>query len=292
MIFEFLFNNNLLNRKPYVLVLVGFLYSSLSLLLSLLVFPSHASLVMVFLTVMACIPIVYNAIKHEEHEDIVLKEEVAVLKEHSKTLGKFLYLFLGFVFAFSLWFIIMPSELTHVAFESQLDTIQEINSPIDDAYESTLNAKVLQAGFPTFLSIMMNNSMVLIFCLVFSFIYGLGAIFILAWNASVIGAAIGSIIRSGLHQVSALVGPEKWFASFAVVLQGLLRFSIHGIPEITAYFIAGIAGGIISVAAIRHDFRSKQFKRIIVDAFDLAFIGLILIIGSAFIEVYLTPIFF
>ncbi len=292
MIFEFLFNNNLLNKKPYVLILVGFLYSSLSLLLSLLVFQSHASLVMVFFTVMACMPLVYNAIKHEEHEDVVLKDEVAVLREHSKTLGKFLYLFLGFVFAFSLWFVIMTPELTQLAFESQLSTIQEINSPIDDAYASTLNAKVLQAGFPTFVSIMLNNSMVLIFCLVFSFIYGMGAIFILSWNASVIGAAIGSIIRSGLYQLSELTGPERWLASFAVVLHGLLKFSIHGIPEITAYFIAGMAGGIISVAAIKHDFRSKQFRKIIIDAFDLAFIGLVLIIGAAFIEVYLTPIFF
>ena len=34
------------------------------------------------------------------------------------------------------------------------------------------------------------------FCLLFSLIYGSGAIFILTWNASVLGTAIGNYIKS------------------------------------------------------------------------------------------------
>ena len=43
-----------------------------------------------------------------------------------------------------------------------------------------------------------NNMYVLIFTLVFSLIFGAGVIFILAWNASVIGAAIGIFTNSSL----------------------------------------------------------------------------------------------
>jgi len=48
-----------------------------------------------------------------------------------------------------------------------------------------------------------------------------------------------------------------------------LRYAIHGIPEILAYFTAGLAGGIISVAVIRHDFLTKKFKNIVIDSVDL-----------------------
>ena len=42
--------------------------------------------------------------------------------------------------------------------------------------------------------IFINNMGVLFLCIIFSFLYGAGAIFILTWNASVIAAAIGSFI--------------------------------------------------------------------------------------------------
>ncbi len=38
----------------------------------------------------------------------------------------------------------------------------------------------------------------MIFCLLFAFLYGVGAIFILVWNASVLGAAIGVFAKTQL----------------------------------------------------------------------------------------------
>jgi uncharacterized membrane protein SpoIIM required for sporulation len=52
-------------------------------------------------------------------------------------------------------------------------------------------------------------------------IFGAGAIFILAWNASVIAAAIGIFANSDLSKLP----------------MGVMRYMIHGIPEIGAYFI-------------------------------------------------------
>jgi len=67
----------------------------------------------------------------------------------------------------------------------------------------------------------------MIFTLIFSLIFGAGAIFILAWNASVISAAIGIFTSYNINEIPI----------------GLLRYMIHGFPEITSYFVTALAGG-------------------------------------------------
>ena len=74
-----------------------------------------------------------------------------------------------------------------------------------------------------------------------------------------------------------------------VVTCGLFRYAPHGIPEILAYFVAGLAGGIISTAAIRHDFGTKKYINIIMDSAVLLLLSLFLLVISAWLEVYITP---
>ena len=49
-------------------------------------FKQHASLVMVFLTVLASVPLVYSTMKLEEKKDRIMKSEKSLLIEHSKAL--------------------------------------------------------------------------------------------------------------------------------------------------------------------------------------------------------------
>ena len=69
MVLESLINPFKAERKPWEMFFIGFLYSSVGIALSLWIFKDQASLIMVFLTVMACIPVVYNTIKYEEKKD-------------------------------------------------------------------------------------------------------------------------------------------------------------------------------------------------------------------------------
>ena len=105
---KILFNPKRAERHPFEMFLIGLFYSSLSIILSLWVFPEHASLFMVFFTVISCIYIVQGAIKREESKDLDYKSEKWVLKSHIKTLKFFLALFLGFVFSFTLWAFLLP----------------------------------------------------------------------------------------------------------------------------------------------------------------------------------------
>ena len=89
-----------------------------------------------------------------------------------------------------------------------------------------------------------------------------------------------------------LVAVPSVFSYFYAFPLGLLRYFIHGIPEIAAYFLGGLAGGIISVAMINHDLESDHFRNIFIDAIDLILLSILVLVFAALIEVYITPALF
>ncbi|QQG38530.1 MAG: stage II sporulation protein M [Candidatus Woesearchaeota archaeon] len=289
MVLESLVNPKKAEGKPFELFFIGLVYSSVAMFLSLWIFKEQASLVMVFLTVLAAVPLIVSAIKLEEERDI--EEEVGektLLKEHWRVISFLVFLFLGFVVSYSLWFIFLPPDITQTTFSTQISTIENINSQIT---ASTVLGGVISPS-KLLLRIFSNNVKVMVFAFLFSFFYGSGAIFILTWNASVIAAAIGAFVRNNISMYAASVGLAKVGGYFHILSLGLFRYFIHGIPEITAYFIAGLAGGIISAAVIRHDFDNKNFKRILYDSISLMVLAIFIVFIAALIEVYITPALF
>jgi len=270
-------------KKPFDMFFIGLLYTTIALFLSFWIFKDFASLVMVFLITLASVPLVYSTIKIEEKKDLVIEQESRLLKEHGKALSYLMFLFLGITFAIALWYTFLPNQLVSSLFNVQQQTIVDVNTDI------TGNA-ILQLGF--FSKILFNNIKVLVFCLLFSFVYGTGAIFILSWNASVIGVAIGNAIRSNISYYTSSLGALGIGNYFHVISLGILKYAVHGIPEILAYFIGGLAGGIISVAVIRHDFGTKKFEHILLDSTDLVILSVVFLVIAALIEVYITPLLF
>jgi len=288
MVLESLIGTQKAEHSPWDLFFIGLLFASVAIFLSLWIFKDHASLVMVFLTVMACIPIIHKTLAYEEEKDTKNVRERTLLKEHSKALLIFVALFLGITLAFSIWYVFLPENLTTSTFSTQIATIRSINSRI--LGQSLSSAAINYSNI--FTQIVSNNLKVLLFCIFFSFFYGAGAIFILTWNASVIGAAIGAFIRNNMATYASSIGLVRTAGYFHIFSLGILRYMIHGIPEIAAYFVGALAGGIISFAVIRHDFKTKTFRRILFDSADLLLISIALIFIAAFIEVYITPVFF
>ncbi|NQV08310.1 stage II sporulation protein M [Candidatus Woesearchaeota archaeon] len=282
MVLESLINPMGAERNPRKMFLYGLLYSSVAVFLSLWIFEENASLVVVFLTTVACIPLIYNTLKMEEQKDETIVQEKILLKEHWKALSFFMFLFIGVVVSLSFWYVVLPTSMTDNLFSVQSDTITKINQyPTGSSIQ-----------FSIFSKIFMNNLQVLVFCILFAFLYGVGAIFILTWNASVIAAAIGIFIKAGLAELATVVGIGKTAGYFKVVSLGLLRYSIHGIPEILAYFIAGLGAGIIAIAILRHRLDFERFKRVLVDSTDLIVLSLVVLFIAALLEVYVTPLLF
>jgi len=270
-------------KRPWQMFFLGFLYASIGIALSLWIFREQSSLIMVFMITMASLPIFYNAIKLEESKDMLIDNESAILKEHNKALIFLMLLFLGIMISSVFWYVALPAKTSSVLFERQTQTISDINTQISGDVIQQLN---------TFTKILFNNTRVLAFSILFAFIYCVGAIFILTWNATVIGTAIGNFIRSSLSDYSHLVGFDKLGMYFQIVSIGLLRYALHGIPEILAYFYGGLAGGIISVAIVNHHYSSAKFSHILHDAADLLLISVAFLVLAAFLEVFITPLLF
>jgi uncharacterized membrane protein SpoIIM required for sporulation len=279
MVLESLVNPSKAEGRPWEMFFIGLVYASVAIFLSLWIFEEYSSLVMIFLTVTATVPFMYNIIAYEEAKDDAIEKETILLKEHTRALKVFMFLFLGYLIAFSFWYVVLPTHVVEKMFSVQLKTIETINADI--------TGKGIAAKFV--MDIFSNNIKVLIFCILFAFIFGAGAIFILTWNASVIAAASGGFIKHNISIITERVGLAKISGYFSASSVGILRYALHGIPEILAYFMAGLAGGIISVAVIRHDFGSKKFRHILTDSVDLIVLAIVVLLIAALLEVFVTP---
>jgi len=190
-----------------------------------------------------------------------------------------MFLFLGVTAALALSYIFMPADVVSTVFGLQQQAIAGVNSGIQGKVTS----------LAVFEKIFVNNLKVLFFCIVFAFLYGTGAIFILTWNASVVATAMGNLFKSKLAEGVALVGLPSLANYFSAASFSFFRYMTHGFLEMAAYFVAGLAGGIISIALIKHNL---QEDRVFIDALDLIIISIGFLFMAAVIEVYVTPALF
>jgi len=281
MVLESLTGAEYAEKKPAEMFIVAFAYTTIAILLSLWVFAEYAGLTMVFFTVMAAIPLMIKLIVLEERKLFTRAHETT----HRATIPFFIFLFLGMVSAYTFFFTVLPEATVNQIFNIQLSTIQSVNANI----VSQLSGQFFGDFFPL---VIFNNLKVMIFAVLFSFIYGSGAIFILTWNASVLGVAIGSLIRELVSAAATSVGAVGVGTYFGAVSISFARYLIHGIPEIGAYFVAGLAGGIISVGVLRYQLFDEKFMVVIKDALFLLIIAVILVLISGAIEVLISPLFY
>ncbi len=285
--FELLIKPNKAERRPWEMFFIGALYATLSLVLVRWIFSrdpvlsKYSGILVVTFCVMFSIPFIYFALRKEEEKDMEISGFKRLLEEHGKALLYFMFLFLGFVVAFSFWYIAVSEGNQN--FRVQIETYCVINKPSNyqECVAQFSGGEISKTtGFLSstdkVVNIFANNIYVLIFTLVFSLIFGAGAIFILAWNASVISSAIGIFSKSDLANLPI----------------GLARYMIHGIPEIGAYFSGALAGGIVSAAVIRNDIRSEKFWVVLQDALNLVIIAVAVLFAAALIEVFITPALF
>jgi len=264
-------------QRPWLAALAGFFAASIALLLGTWIFSDHASLVIVFLTVFALVPLFFEFIKQEELANVTLSSENAVLRQHSKALFSFVALFFGMSAGYALWYVLMQNGPQVFAVQGQ--TIATLSRAV--------TGHAINGG--VYFVILINNLKVMIFCFLFALIYGFGALFILAWNASVIGVALGNFtqqhastaISAGSHPLVAYVG--------GAAMSGV-RYLVHGIPEVAAYCIGGLAGGVLSVALVSGHWSRSTMDRVLIDTSDLLLIGAGVLVVAAGIEAFVTPL--
>jgi uncharacterized membrane protein SpoIIM required for sporulation len=255
-------------RHPIEVMILSAIYASLSLIFSLWIFPEHSSIIMIFLSVISCIFLVQGSLIFEEKEENKSKSEEWILKEHSKLILLLLSIFIGFMFAFIIWSIVLPSNVSETVFKSQISVINEIRSVNNIITGNAVNNT-------DFIIILSNNLKVLLFSFILALFYGAGSLFVLAWNASILGFVIGNLAKTQLGLLSLPLLFTKYLT--------------HGIPEMISYFIASLAGGIIFIKIVRDDFKKSTNKKTFIDIMILIGISLLVLIIAALIETYITP---
>ncbi len=247
-------------RHPIWMFFIGIFVSLISLFMAFVVFPESSGLFTAIFVTFAMTPFMVNLLTYEafvtEYE-IKKRLKQSFFQRYEETLMVYVTFFTGMILALSLVFVFLPDDTVNKLFEDQIKEIQLIRG-------SFLSSN-------TFIKILSNNIGVLIISVIFAFIFGSGAVFILSWNASVLSAAIGLTAKSvgGFHGIPV----------------ALATYMPHGVFEIAAYFLGGIAGGILSAALMKR--KTKLFGVIVKDSLKVMGIASVLLIVGAIVETFL-----
>ncbi len=258
MVLEWLLEARKDRKHPLNIFIFAAIISLISLFISYTVFRDSIGLFTIVLISLVTVPFINRMLMYEEIETEQTGEKEGLWDRHGDVIVAFASLFMGMVIAMSIAYVILPEDVAQKVFNEQIQEIKNIQSRIVGGFLTS----------NTFVDILTNNMSVLFLAFLFSFVIGTGAILILAWNASVLSAAIGAIANSqgGLSGIPV----------------GILTFLPHGTFELTAYFVGAIAGGLISTAIWRR--HSPKFPFIIQDSLKLLVFALAFLVIGGIIE--------
>lgn len=264
MVLESLFTARTLEKKPVDMLLLSIVISFVCIFVSAKILPDQAGILSAALITIGLTPVVFKIFRIEEN---IERRQVRNLcnqsfwDRHNETVLLFSLFFIGNFLAVFFIFLVAPESFVSTAFGNQISAIAAINGPTGSII-----------GNEIFNLIFTNNMRVMFFAFVLSFLIGAAGLFILSWNASILGIYLASFIKEGLHQD---------------FLLRVLGIAPHAPVEILAYFLAVISGGILSVGIIREKFGSKTFNLVFRDSMMLLFLGFISLVLGTFLEVFI-----
>ena len=292
MVLEELIRPAVAEKKPIGIFAMAFIISSISIWIFYHVFPTSSSvLALAFLTI-GFVPLLQRVFLDETQKEIEAPGWApGFIARHSDLFFIYFFLFLGLIASYTFWFVALPSSgslcqaspgsiacffpTREKVFAEQINTYNAID-PTNAARATGKAIAMDECKNPQTRSlekctmfIFNNNYFVLILATLFSFLYGAGTIFLIAWNASVIGTVIGAeIVYSNINS-------------------GITRFVgliPHGTFEIGGYFIGAIAGGVISTALTTKKYSHHENSVIFADTAILIALAFVFLLVGAIIE--------
>ena len=205
--FEQIYSEKWLTKKPQYAFLLGLFYSLLSMVTALILFPGNPSLAAIAFTTIAIVPSLNRLLQLEENAEAKFKKFSLrkLFSAHKDMMKIYFFMFFGILLTFSAFSIILPNLARQHLFSSQLSIYQRM------IIDGSGAAATFQQGF---FSLLENNLKVLVIFLILSFIYGAGSVFLLTWNASVWGAIFGYIA----HQAATAQGISPFIAFLSLFL--------------------------------------------------------------------------
>ena len=243
---------------------------------------------MAFLTI-AFTPLVHKLYIREALSEIEAPGFApSFITRHYSIVLVYVFIFLGIVASYAFWFVALPADeslcqspfsQSGCFFPTKGRVFEEQSVVFGAITGKALTAKAIgtdecknpltRSLTGCFGLIFFNNFWVLNLAIIFSFLYGAGAIFLISWNASVIGTFIGI---------------EIFEKSIASGIERLLGYFPHGSFEVLGYFFGAVAGGVVSVAMISKTHRQHAIEIIAKDAVILVIIAYLFLAIGAVIE--------
>ncbi|MBU5574941.1 MAG: stage II sporulation protein M [Candidatus Aenigmarchaeota archaeon] len=265
MVLESLFSARKMLERPINMLFFSFIITVMSVYISYFIFPIYAGIISPLFVTIGTAPLLLKIFAVEEKIERLYAENKLsenFLERYEYVIILFAFFFIGSFIAYFTISLIIPDKDVYTIFLPQINEISTIKSLTTGSVYNESNTLFL---------ITSNNLRVMLTCFMLSLIFGTGALFILSWNASILAIYLVSFIRQGMI--------EKFFISSLGIIP-------HAPFEIGAYFVSGIAGGMLSMGLLRENIKSKEFRIILRDSIFMLSISVIIIILGAFIEVY------
>jgi uncharacterized membrane protein SpoIIM required for sporulation len=261
-------------NKPLHLFFIGGIFTTVAIIIATVLFPDSPSFPVVVFMTLPCIYIFTNKLNKTSKGEIRASTYQELFNANSDIMEMYLFVFMGMLFAITLWFSFLPESQTSLIFSEQLHNLHMINSAL-----VTGNAVSTDA----FMTIAMNNIRLVVIIALLSFLFGAGSTIILSWNATVVGVAVGLVVKKVQAAGSSL--PVAFAKGLPI---GMSYYILHLIPEIVAYFFAAIAGALISSAMTRYSGSPDKIKRLFIIAAGLLAASLVIIFLAAMIEISIS----
>lgn len=276
MVLESIIGEKNIRKHPVFIFFITLLICFGSIFFADVMFPTHSSILSIAFITIGLVPLVFNVLSDEEAEEAAQRKNFTTFfARHFNLIMLCVWIFIGVIVAFTVYYSFSPPDMRSFLFEEQIKNFCSISgsSSCDGATPFSISSVVGKFGgaasfdFDACLSssstltsctwlIFENNFKVLLFTIVLSLLYGVGAIFMIVWNASILGVFFGEMILMG--------NIDKGVGLFQSMLLG------HGPPELLAYVFGALAGAILSAMVARGEFLKSEEKIIIKDVLFLS----------------------
>jgi len=282
MVLESIIGEKNIRKHPIFIFFLTLLICAGSIFFADLLFPKHASVLSVAFITIGLVPLVFNIFSKEEAEETISRRSsYTFFARHFNLIMIYVWIFVGVIFAFALYYAIVPDTAKVELFEEQVSSFCRISGACTSGIPLSITGRASAFGLDACKSassdvisctlfIFENNAGVLIFTVLLSLLYGVGAIFIIAWNASILGIFFGETLLAG--------DIVKWLSMFQSMLIG------HGPPELLGYVFGALAGAVLSVMVAKGQILTHDAQIIIKDVIFLFVLALFSVAYGAVTE--------
>ncbi len=281
-------------QHPFFMLAASVLICSVSLWVAYMMFPKSSSILAIAFVTIALVPLFHSMFKSEEEKEAERPGFAALfLTRHFSIVKVYAFFFIGMILAYAFWYSVVTPDVREVMFAEQEFTLGQISglrTNLSGAFSISsgenpvgafsVSAKTCGSNpFCWFEIIFANNIFILALMLFTSLAYGAGAVFLLGWNASVLGVLIGK-------DVVQYAASHGGVAALGIAANRALGLVPHGMFEALGYFVGAIAGGIIGVAISKKKHLKGEMGLIVKDVIVMVLYALGLLAIGGLIEAY------